>query len=149
MRVLLVEDDSQLLLQLDTLLQDAGYSVDLADDGERAQYQLTEYNYDLAIVDIGLPKINGLDVIRWARQRGITSPIIVLTARERWQEKVEGLEAGADDYLTKPFLTRNYSHVAKHLSDVAQIRQTQPFRKALFNSIPILRKSLFRVPRLP
>lgn len=103
MRVLLVEDDSQLLLQLDTLLQDAGYSVDLADNGERAQYQLTEYNYDLAIVDIGLPKINGLDVIRWARQRGITSPIIVLTARERWQEKVEGLEAGADDYLTKPF----------------------------------------------
>ncbi len=103
MRVLLVEDDSQLLLQLDTLLQDAGYSVDLADNGERAQYQLTEYNYDLAIVDIGLPKINGLDVIRWARQQGISSPILVLTARERWQEKVEGLEAGADDYLTKPF----------------------------------------------
>ncbi len=104
MRILLVEDDSQLLLQLDNLLQQSGYSVDLADNGERALYQFSEYPYDLAIVDIGLPKVNGLDVIRQARTKGIKCPILVLTARERWQEKVEGLEAGADDYLTKPFV---------------------------------------------
>jgi two-component system response regulator PhoP len=104
MRILLVEDDSQLLLQLDNLLQQHGYSVDLADNGERALYQFAEYPYDLAIVDIGLPKINGLEVIRQARTDGIKCPILVLTARERWQEKVEGLEAGADDYLTKPFV---------------------------------------------
>lgn len=103
MRILLVEDDSQLLLQLDNLLRDNGYSVDLADNGERAQYQLAEYPYDLAIIDIGLPIINGLDVIRWSRKTGVECPILILTARERWQEKVEGLEAGADDYLTKPF----------------------------------------------
>ena len=103
MRVLIAEDDSRLLTQLDSLLQQHGYSVDLADNGNNALYQLVEVSYDAAIVDIGLPGIDGFDVIRTARQKDIKTPILILTARDRWQEKVEGLDAGADDYLTKPF----------------------------------------------
>ncbi|NDV90970.1 response regulator [Alteromonas sp. 345S023] len=103
MRILIAEDDSRLLTQLDTLLQQNGYSVDLADNGEHALYQLNEFPYDLAIIDIGLPKLDGFDVIRKARQSDINCPVLILTARDRWQEKVEGLDAGADDYLTKPF----------------------------------------------
>ncbi|TRY30361.1 response regulator transcription factor [Aliiglaciecola sp. M165] len=103
MRILLVEDDSRLLTQLDQLLQTNGYSVDLADDGEKASFLIQEYPYDLAIVDIGLPIIDGFEVIKTARKNNIACPILILTARDRWQEKVEGLDAGADDYLTKPF----------------------------------------------
>lgn len=103
MRLLIAEDDSRLLTQLDALLQQNGYSVDLADNGNNALYQLKEYNYDLAVIDIGLPGIDGFDVIRKARQNDVRTPVLILTARDRWQEKVEGLDAGADDYLTKPF----------------------------------------------
>ncbi|GAA0356623.1 response regulator transcription factor [Bowmanella denitrificans] len=103
MRVLIVEDDARLLTQLDQLMQQNGYSVDLADDGQKALFLFREYPYDLAIVDIGLPVLDGLDLIRQVRKDHVTSPILILTARDRWQEKVEGLEAGADDYLTKPF----------------------------------------------
>ena len=103
MRILIAEDDSRLLTQLDTLLQQNGYSVDIADNGEHALYQLNEFPYDLAIIDIGLPKLDGFDVIRKARQADVSCPVLILTARDRWQEKVEGLDAGADDYLTKPF----------------------------------------------
>ena len=103
MRILVVEDDSRLLTQLDQLLQQHGYSVDLADDGKKADFLLQEYPYDLAVVDIGLPIMDGFEVIKRARKNNVTCPILILTARDRWQEKVEGLEAGADDYLTKPF----------------------------------------------
>ncbi|MEA3381181.1 response regulator transcription factor [Alteromonas mediterranea] len=103
MRILVAEDDSRLLTQLDALLQQNGYSVDLADNGEHALFLIKEYDYDLAIVDIGMPKLDGFEVIRKARQADISCPILILTARDRWQEKVEGLDAGADDYLTKPF----------------------------------------------
>lgn len=104
MRILIVEDDSRLLLQLDQYMQSQGFSVDLADDGEKALYQLNEYDYDLAIIDVGLPSIDGFEVVQRARANDITCPIIILTARDRWQEKVKGLECGADDYLTKPFV---------------------------------------------
>jgi two-component system response regulator PhoP len=104
MRILIVEDDSRLLLQLDQYMQSQGFSVDLADDGEKALYQLKEYDYDLAIIDVGIPNIDGFEVIQRARASDITCPIIILTARDRWQEKVRGLECGADDYLTKPFV---------------------------------------------
>lgn len=104
MRILIVEDDSRLLLQLDQYMQSQGFSVDLADDGEKALYQLQEYDYDLAIIDVGLPSIDGFEVIQRARANDIACPIIILTARDRWQEKVRGLECGADDYLTKPFV---------------------------------------------
>jgi len=103
MRILVAEDDSRLLTQLDALLQQNGYSVDLADNGEHALFLIREYSYDLAIVDIGMPKLDGFEVIKKARQADISCPILILTARDRWQEKVEGLDAGADDYLTKPF----------------------------------------------
>ncbi|MFT4940165.1 MAG: two-component system response regulator PhoP [Paraglaciecola sp.] len=103
MRVLIVEDDSRLLTQLDQLLQQSGYSVDLADDGAKALFLLKEHPYDLAIIDIGLPLMDGFEVIQKARKNDISCPILILTARDRWQEKVEGLDAGADDYLTKPF----------------------------------------------
>lgn len=103
MRILIVEDDSRLLTQLDILLQKNGYSVDLADDGEKALFLLQEHTYDLAIIDIGLPIVDGFEVIQKARKNDVICPILILTARDRWQEKVEGLDAGADDYLTKPF----------------------------------------------
>jgi len=102
-RILVAEDDSRLLMQLDSLFQQQGFSVDLADDGEKALFQLKEVNYDLAVIDIGLPKLDGFDVIRQARSSDVSTPVLILTARDRWQEKVEGLDAGADDYLTKPF----------------------------------------------
>jgi two-component system response regulator PhoP len=92
-----------LLTQLDILLQKNGYSVDLADDGAKALFLLQEHNYDLAIIDIGLPVIDGFEVIQQARKNDVSCPILILTARDRWQEKVEGLDSGADDYLTKPF----------------------------------------------
>tara|TARA_B100000780_G_scaffold279095_1_gene255509 strand:- start:1302 stop:1997 length:696 start_codon:yes stop_codon:yes gene_type:complete len=102
-RILVAEDDSRLLMQLDSLFQQQGFSIDLADDGEKALFQLKEVNYDLAVIDIGLPKLDGFDVIRQARSSDVSTPVLILTARDRWQEKVEGLDAGADDYLTKPF----------------------------------------------
>ena len=103
MRILVAEDDSRLLMQLDSLFQQQGFSIDLADNGEKALFQLKEVNYDLAVIDIGLPKLDGFDVIRQARSSDVSTPVLILTARDRWQEKVEGLDAGADDYLTKPF----------------------------------------------
>lgn len=103
MRLLVVEDDPRLLMQLDTMLRQQGYSVDLADDGEKALFLFSEHPYDAAIVDVGLPKIDGFDLVRKCRKKDIRCPILLLTARDRWQEKVEGLDAGADDYLTKPF----------------------------------------------
>ena len=103
MRVLIVEDDARLLTQLDNLMQKQGYSVDLADDGKKALFLFEEYPYNAAIVDIGLPEIDGFELLKCIRQKRIICPVLLLTARDRWQEKVEGLDVGADDYLTKPF----------------------------------------------
>jgi two-component system response regulator PhoP len=103
MRILLTEDDLALAANLKKILQDNHFSVDVSHDGEDGLFQILEYPYDLAIIDIGLPKKDGMSLIREARAKGITIPVLILTARDRWQEKVEGLDAGADDYLTKPF----------------------------------------------
>jgi two-component system response regulator PhoP len=103
MRVLIVEDEEPLLEQLRARLKQEGYAVDSATDGEEGQYLATELPCDAAIIDLGLPKQSGIDLIRKARAAGKTFPILILTARSRWQEKVEGLESGADDYLVKPF----------------------------------------------
>ncbi|GAB2929634.1 response regulator transcription factor [Rheinheimera gaetbuli] len=103
MRLLVVEDENLLAQQIKEQLMQQQFSVDVATDGDDGWFKLSEYPYDLAIIDIGLPKMDGLSVIRKARQAGIKTPIIILTARGSWQEKVEGLDAGADDYLTKPF----------------------------------------------
>lgn len=103
MRILIVEDEASLREQLRKQLIAAGYVVDVAPDGLEGQYLATEYAFDLAIIDLGLPKINGVGLISSLRQRQISTPVLVLTARSHWRDKVEGLEAGADDYLTKPF----------------------------------------------
>jgi two-component system response regulator PhoP len=103
MRVLLIEDDTRLAAALGKQLRDAGYAVDLSADGVDGLFLGEEYPIDLAIIDLGLPELSGLEVIRRLRKRGRDFPILVLTARSEWQDKVAGLEAGADDYLTKPF----------------------------------------------
>jgi two-component system response regulator PhoP len=103
MRVLLIEDDQRLLETLGTHLRESGYAVDESTDGIEGLYLGEEFPIDLAIIDLGLPDLPGLEVIRELRSRGRDFPILVLTARSEWQDKVAGLEAGADDYLTKPF----------------------------------------------
>lgn len=103
MRLLIVEDDINLQDQLKKLLEDTGYSVDVGGDGQEGLYLGTEYEYDLAIIDLGLPKLNGIDLIKALRKEECRYPILILTARDHWQEKVNGLEAGADDYVVKPF----------------------------------------------
>jgi len=103
MRVLVIEDEVTLREQLAARLQEAGYAVDTAGDGEEGLYLGCEHPFDVAVVDLGLPHLSGIEVIRHLRERGRRFPILILTARGRWQEKVEGLEAGADDYLVKPF----------------------------------------------
>ncbi len=103
MRVLIVEDDPALGQSLAKKLRAAGFAVDLSADGREGLYFGEEFPLDLAIIDLGLPEISGLEVIRRLRANGRTFPILVLTARSDWKDKVEGLEAGADDYLTKPF----------------------------------------------
>jgi two-component system response regulator PhoP len=103
MRLLLIEDDAALRLGLARQLEADGHRVDQAADGEDGLYQAREYPVDLAIVDLGLPKLSGLAIVQALRSDGRTVPILILTARGSWQDKVQGLEAGADDYLVKPF----------------------------------------------
>ena len=103
MRLLLVEDEAPLRLSLARRLEAEGYRVDLAADGEDGLFQAREYPLDLAIVDLGLPKLTGTALVQQLRADGKTLPILILTARGSWQDKVAGLEAGADDYLVKPF----------------------------------------------
>jgi len=103
MRLLVIEDDDTLRDSLATQLTEAGYAVEQAADGREGLYFAMEYPVDLAIIDLGLPEVSGLDIIREARDKGKTYPILILTARDRWQDKVDGLSAGADDYVVKPF----------------------------------------------
>jgi two-component system, OmpR family, response regulator PhoP len=103
MRVLVVEDEAALRETLRTRLEAAGFTVDEAPDGNEALFAGTEYPLDVAIVDLGLPGLAGLEVIRRLRAAHKTYPILILTARDNWQDKVEGLQAGADDYVAKPF----------------------------------------------
>lgn len=103
MKVLIVEDDLKLQQQLNHGLSTEGYQCRCASDGLEGFYQASEYSYDLAIIDIGLPKIDGIELIRRLRKDGCQFPILILTARGGWKAKVEGLESGADDYMEKPF----------------------------------------------
>lgn len=103
MRLLVVEDEDAIRRQLVDFLTAQGFAVDEAADGREGLYFATEYDYDLAIVDIGLPIMDGIEMITKARDANKTFPILILTARGNWQDKVQGLEAGADDYLVKPF----------------------------------------------
>ncbi|MCZ6536721.1 MAG: response regulator [Gammaproteobacteria bacterium] len=103
MRLLIVEDDPVLQSSLAEQLREAGHVVDTAGDGKEGLYFAEEFKPDLAIIDLGLPVMSGMDLIRVVREKELSFPILILTARDRWQEKVDGLSAGADDYLTKPF----------------------------------------------
>ncbi|WP_033922447.1 response regulator transcription factor [Sphingomonas sp. 37zxx] len=103
MRVLIVEDEPNLRQQLNNTLVGAGYAVDQASDGEEGHYLGSTEQYDAIILDLGLPEVDGLTVLdRW-RKEGKTTPVLVLTARDSWSDKVAGLDAGADDYVAKPF----------------------------------------------
>lgn len=103
MRLLLVEDDPGLSRSLKADLERAGFAVDLAMDGENGEFLGMTESYDIVILDLGLPKMPGLEVLRRWRQAGNHVPVIVLTARDAWHEKVDGFKVGADDYLGKPF----------------------------------------------
>jgi len=105
MRILVVEDDPDLARQLKQALGDAGYAVDSAPDGEEGLYLGENEPYDAIVLDLGLPKIDGVSVLEQWRRANISTPVLILTARAAWSEKVSGFDAGADDYLTKPFHT--------------------------------------------
>ncbi|WP_020405891.1 response regulator transcription factor [Hahella ganghwensis] len=133
MRILLVEDEALLRNQLLEELSRKGYAVDTAEDGEEAAYLGMETSYDLAVVDIGLPKKDGLAVVKEWREKGRSFPILILTARGHWQDKVNGLEVGADDYLVKPF------HLAELLARMsALVRRASGFISVVIEAGPIV-----------
>jgi two-component system response regulator PhoP len=127
MRILIVEDEQHLRQQLATALQKQGFATDTAQDGREGQFMIEQYPYDLAIIDLGLPEISGLELIRAMRSADKRYPVLVLTARGDWQDKVEGLEAGADDYVVKPF----------HIEDVSA-RINALLRRSSGNASPTL-----------
>lgn len=128
MRLLVVEDDKNLREQLSGALADAGYTVDTADNGEDGQFLGETEPYDLAILDLGLPKVDGLTVLKEWRKQGRSLPVLILSARDRWSEKVEGLDLGAQDYVTKPF------HMAELLARVrANVRRQTDHQSAVLN----------------
>ena len=103
MRILVVEDEASLAKQLTSSIAEAGYAVDHAGDGERADFLAQTEQYDAMVLDLGLPKIDGLTLLRKWRDSGLATPVLVLTARGSWHEKVQGIDGGADDYVSKPF----------------------------------------------
>lgn len=103
MRILVVEDEVLLAEQLSLALSEAGYAVDQALDGERGEFLGRTEGYDAVILDLGLPKMDGLTVLRQWREAGLSMPVLILTARGSWHEKVQGIDGGADDYMAKPF----------------------------------------------
>ena len=103
MRVLVVEDEPRIAQQLIGAVAEAGYAVDHADEGERADFLAHTERYDAVLLDLGLPTIDGLTLLRRWREAGLAMPVIVLTARGSWHEKVQGIDSGADDYVSKPF----------------------------------------------
>jgi two-component system OmpR family response regulator len=101
--VLVVEDERALRRQIEAALIEAGYAVDTAADGERADFLAQTEEYDAVLLDLGLPRVDGLTLLRRWREQGVAVPVIVLTARGSWNEKVQGIDSGADDYVSKPF----------------------------------------------
>jgi two-component system, OmpR family, response regulator len=102
-RILVVEDETALAEQLQTALVEAGYAVDRAGNGERADYLARTEHYDAVLLDLGLPRVDGLTLLRQWREGGISVPVLILTARGTWSEKVQGIDSGADDYVAKPY----------------------------------------------
>ena len=132
MRLLVIEDDATLRETLCSQLADAGFGIEQAGDGREGLYFALEYPIDLAIVDLGLPEISGLDLIRELREKGKTYPILILTARDRWQDKVDGLSAGADDYVVKPF---HFEEVTARVS--ALLRRSGGWASSTLNAAPV------------
>ncbi|MES3009115.1 MAG: response regulator transcription factor [Pseudomonadota bacterium] len=132
MRLLVVEDQSLLRQQLSQGLSKHGYVVDDAADGKAGLYFATEYAYDAAIIDLGLPLLDGISLIRQIRAQGKTFPILILTARGDWQDKVGGLDAGADDYVVKPF---QLEEILARLN--ALLRRAAGFSKPLIEFGPV------------
>jgi two-component system, OmpR family, response regulator len=131
-RALVVEDDKDLNRQLSAALSDAGFAVDTAADGEEGYFLGDTEPYDIVILDIGLPKIDGISVLEQWRRSDRKMPVILLTARDRWSDKVAGMDAGADDYLAKPF------HMEELLARVrAQVRRASGHAKAEIECGPI------------
>lgn len=148
MRILLIEDESLLLEQLHRNFSESGYACDTATDGREGLYLGQENPYDLAVVDLGLPSLDGISVIKQWRSEGRKFPVLILTARDRWQDKVEGLEAGADDYVAKPFqieevmaranaLIRRSAGFASPLLQFGYVTIDTGAKRALLNSNPI------------
>ena len=133
MRLLIIEDDDTLRESLAAQLDDAGYAVEQAADGREGLYFAMEYPVDLAIIDLGLPEVSGLDIIRAAREKGRTYPILILTARDRWQDKVDGLSAGADDYVVKPF---HYEEVSARVH--ALLRRSGGWASSVMTAGPVV-----------
>lgn len=132
MRILIIEDEKDLREQLTAQLRERGIAVDSAADGEEGLYMASEFPIDLALIDLGLPGISGVDIITKVRERGREFPILILTARGRWQDKVEGLEAGADDYLVKPF------HIEELMARVrALVRRSSGWSKPALRCGPL------------
>ena len=132
MRALIVEDDTDIREQLIESLEKVGYVVDAAADGPQGLYYALEYPIDIAIIDLGLPEVSGLEIIKQLRDKGKDYPVIILTARTRWQNRVEGLEAGADDYVDKPF-----HHEELQARMRALLRRTGRWSQAEFSCGPI------------
>jgi two-component system response regulator PhoP len=132
MRILVIEDEAALREGLRKELQAAGHTVDVAADGEEGLYAALEFPIDVAIVDLGLPKLTGLEIIRRVRAQGRKCGILVLTARDRWQDKVEGLGAGADDYVAKPF---NFEELHARLA--ALVRRATGWSSATIQCGPV------------
>ncbi|MBB1486814.1 response regulator transcription factor [Oceanospirillum sediminis] len=133
MKILIIEDDPELQRQLSDSLRAEGYETEVSAEGNDGLYLAREFEYQLAIIDLGLPGISGIDVIRSLRAENYTLPILILTARSSWKDKVHGLKAGADDYLVKPFeieellarmeaLLRRASGFSSHLIEHGPVR---------------------------
>ncbi len=133
MRLLLIEDDDTLRESLGRQLVEQGFALEQAQGGREGLYYALEYPVDLAIVDLGLPEISGLELIRELREKGKTYPVLILTARDRWQDKVDGLSAGADDYVVKPF------HFEELLARVnALLRRSGGWASPLLSAGPVV-----------
>ena len=148
MRILVVEDEPDLARQIGETLEEGGYAVDMAHDGEEGYFMGDTEPYDAVILDLGLPKLDGLTVLERWRNEGRLMPVLILTARDRWSEKVAGFDAGADDYVTKPFqmeellarlralIRRSAGHASANLECGAVLLDTRSGRVAV-NGVPV------------
>ncbi len=132
MKVLVVEDDVEIARQLETALKASGYVVEMAHDGEEGLYKGQNESFDAVILDLGLPKIDGLTILQQWRAEQRNMPVIILTARDTWREKVSGLRAGADDYIAKPFETEEVLARVEAL-----IRRTSGHASAILSCGPV------------